>query len=248
MPRMAARASVRPMPDQLLDRVLAEIRERLEASRGAYEESQRLEAALTALGRGRAAEPSRPRATSRRASRSRARSSVRAPRGENLRRIRELVAERPGATAAEIAAATGIARPTVASTLGKLARDGELEKTMLPSGAVGYRPATAAPAVDTPVTEAATTPVLAGADAPAGEAAAPGSDEPGEPEAPPEPTARAPKPRAERTGAKRARASQSGKRTSSPRAPAVTPSTEPPDGEPAAEDPGSPGAAAANGE
>src|SRR3954471_6292954 len=109
------------MPDQLLDRILAEIRDRLDASREAYEESQRLEAALTALRSDRPAEPSRPGATSRRTSRARARSSVRAPRGENLRRIREVVVERPGATAGDIASATGIARPTVANTLGKLA-------------------------------------------------------------------------------------------------------------------------------
>jgi DNA-binding transcriptional ArsR family regulator len=167
------------MPDQLLDRILAEIRDRLDASRAAYEESQRLEAALSALGSGRAPEPSRPRATSRRASRSRARSSARAPHGENLRRIRAFVAERPGATAGEIAAATGIARPTVASTLGKLARAGELEKTTLPSRAVGYRP-TDAPADDTPVSEAAATPELTEADPPAADGE-PAADEPGPP-------------------------------------------------------------------
>jgi hypothetical protein len=158
------------MPDQLLDRILAEIPDRLDASRAAYEESQRLEAALRALGSSRAPEPSRPRATSRRASRSR----PRAPHGENLRRIRAFVAERPGATAGEIAAATGIARPTVASMLGKLARAGELEKTTLPSRAVGYRPAASdAAADDTPVTEAATTPELKDADAPPAMASAP---------------------------------------------------------------------------
>jgi hypothetical protein len=177
------------MPDELLDRILAEIRERLDASRAAYEESRRLEAALRALGTGRAAEPPRPRATTRRASRSRGRSSARAPHGENLRRIRAVVAERPGATAGEIAAATGIARPTVASTLGKLAREGELEKTTLPSRGVGYRPAASAPAGDSAGTEAATTPELTDADGPAGEAAVPGSDQPDEPEASPEPTA-----------------------------------------------------------
>src|SRR4051812_46482304 len=202
------------MPDELLDRILAEIRERLEASRGAYEESRRLEAALKAFGSGRAPEPSRPKAPSRRASRSPARSSPRAPRGENLRRIRALVAERPGATAAEIASATGIARPTVASTLGKLARDGELEKTKLASGAVGYRPESAAVA-DSPVSETATTPVLTSEDAEPGEAAVPGSDQPGEHEAPPEPATKARKPRAERTEGKRPRKS-GGKRTNSP--------------------------------
>jgi DNA-binding MarR family transcriptional regulator len=66
-------------------------------------------------------------------------SAKRAPRGENLRRIREAIEQRPGATAGELASATGIARPTVASALGKLARDGELEKTKLPDAGVGYR-------------------------------------------------------------------------------------------------------------
>jgi DNA-binding IscR family transcriptional regulator len=47
--------------------------------------------------------------------------------------------ERPGATAGEVAAATAIARPTVASTLGKLARSGELETAELPGAGVGYR-------------------------------------------------------------------------------------------------------------
>src|SRR5215211_7015157 len=120
------------MPEQLIDRILGEIRERLDASRDAYEESRRLEAALVALGEARPEPRSRTRS---------ARSSSRAPRGENLRRIREVVAERPGATAGEIASATGIARSTVASTLGKLARDGELKRAELPSGRVGYRPA-----------------------------------------------------------------------------------------------------------
>src|SRR4051794_41347922 len=98
------------MPDQLLDRILAEIRDRLDASREAYEESQRLEAALSALGSGGPAEPSRPRAASRRASR--ARSSARAPRGEKLRRIRALVARRPGPPPGESAPPPRIPRAT----------------------------------------------------------------------------------------------------------------------------------------
>lgn len=133
------------MPDQLLDRILEEIRQRMNSSRAAYEESQRLEAALAALGpsAGGGAPPARARRARRRPARE---SRPRAPRGENLRRIREQVEQRPGATAGEIAAATGIARATVAGTLGKLARDGTLAKTELPSGRVGYRfAATASP-------------------------------------------------------------------------------------------------------
>jgi Fic family protein len=127
------------MAELLLDRVLREIRERLAASRDAYEESKRLEAALVALG-----ETSRSSGSVRR-ERNRGRgsrgtsTSARAPRGENLQRIRNAVAERPGASAGEIASATGINRATVASTLSKLVREGELGRADLPSGRVGYR-------------------------------------------------------------------------------------------------------------
>jgi hypothetical protein len=142
------------MPEQLLDRIHAEIRERLDASRAAYDESQRLTAALDALGHGEV-EPASPRSTStprpRRARTPKPRARARAPRGQNLRLIREAVNDRPGATAGEIASATGIAPATVASTLGKLARDGELQRTTLPSGRVGFGIATEAPA--TPVAE-----------------------------------------------------------------------------------------------
>ena len=56
-----------------------------------------------------------------------------------MRRIRAAIEERPGASAGEVASATGIARPTVATTLGKLVRDGELERSELPGGRVGFR-------------------------------------------------------------------------------------------------------------
>ena len=127
------------MADDLLARILREIRDRKDESRGAYEESRRLQAALDALGSGADREPrggSRPKPRARQTSR---RTSSRAPRGENLRRIRAAIEERPGASAGEVASATGIARPTVATTLGKLVKDGELERTELPGGAVGFR-------------------------------------------------------------------------------------------------------------
>jgi Fic family protein len=123
------------MTEELLDRVLRQIRERLRESRAAFEESRRLEAALAALGDGSA--PKESDDASHRSSPRRR--SVRAPRGENLRRIRDAVEQRPGASAGEVAAATGIGRATVASTLAKLARAGELEKTPLPGGGLGYR-------------------------------------------------------------------------------------------------------------
>src|SRR5215208_2327293 len=101
---MTAAASVRStsslwsgrVPEQLLDRVLREIRERLDESRSAYEESQRLEAALAVLG-SRALDTGhtdgrRPQTRTRRAS---GRAGSRAPRGENQRRIRAAIDERP---------------------------------------------------------------------------------------------------------------------------------------------------------
>jgi len=128
------------VPEQLLDRVLREIRERRNESRAAYEESQLLQAALAALDRGSGADTAAGRTVPRGARQTRRKSGARAPRGENLRRIRETIEQRPGSTAGEVAAATGIGRPTVASTLGKLARGGELEKTGLPGGGVGFQP------------------------------------------------------------------------------------------------------------
>jgi hypothetical protein len=114
------------MAEELLERVVCEIRERSNQARGAHEESRRLEAALAAVDRG-SRDGAASKAPARRSPPAKPRS--RAPRGENLRRIRAAVEERPGATAGEVAAATAIARATVASTLAKLARDGEFQLT-----------------------------------------------------------------------------------------------------------------------
>jgi hypothetical protein len=126
------------MAEDLLTRIRGEIREGMERSRAAYEEAQRLEAALAALG---SRETGDPPARVRRASQPRKRSkarSARAPRGENLRRIREEIEQRPGATAGEVAAVIGIGRPTVASTLGKLAREGSLSAPCFLAGASDF--------------------------------------------------------------------------------------------------------------
>ena len=50
----------------------------------------------------------------------------RAPRGVNQSAILAVVEERPGVSVAEIASVTKIAKPTVASTVSKLKRDGVL--------------------------------------------------------------------------------------------------------------------------
>jgi len=125
------------MAEESLDRIIDEIRQRKFQSREAYLETQRLQAALAALGQPESRTRARRRSTARRASKRSLRSRV--PRGENVRKVRETIAERPGATAGEVAAATGVGRATAATTLGRLARDGELERTTLPSGRVGFR-------------------------------------------------------------------------------------------------------------
>jgi CRP-like cAMP-binding protein len=126
------------MATDLLDRMLQEIRDRMEASRAAYEESQRLERALAALRSqdGRGATPESPR---RRGRSSVARGRPRAPRGANRQAILAVVGERPGVTADEVATATGIAGATVSSTVARLAASGELERVELPGGGVGFR-------------------------------------------------------------------------------------------------------------
>jgi len=94
-----------------------------------------------ALARAPFAAPARPatKGTSARKSR------TRAPRGANREAILGLVGERPGVSAAEIADVTKISRAVTYNTLAKLVQQGRLEKTELPGGQTGYRPAAPAP-------------------------------------------------------------------------------------------------------
>jgi hypothetical protein len=82
------------MAKELLDRIIDEIRQRKAESREAYEETQRLQAALAALGQPESRRP----------------------------------ASRP-------------MWPSCLQAFTGLARDGELERTTLPGGRVGFRPA-----------------------------------------------------------------------------------------------------------
>jgi len=123
------------MADDLLNRILGEIRERKEASRPAFEESRRLEQALVALeADGTAAVRGHDVRQRRRGGRGR-----RAAPGANRDAIVAVVRERPGVTAGEIASASGIARATVSSTAARLTGNGALERVELPGGGVGFR-------------------------------------------------------------------------------------------------------------
>ena len=65
----------------------------------------------------------------------------RAPRGANREAIVSVVSERPGVSAAEISDVTKISRAVTYNTLAKLVSQGKLEKTDLPGGQTGYKPA-----------------------------------------------------------------------------------------------------------
>ena len=80
----------------------------------------------------------------------------RAPRGANRTAVLEVIGERPGVSARELAAASGVGGGTLYALLRTLAERGEIEKHQLPSGYAGYTlaatPTTTDPsaAADTP--------------------------------------------------------------------------------------------------
>jgi DNA-binding transcriptional ArsR family regulator len=170
------------MAEELLERVLREIRERRQVAEAAYHESQRLERALAALGlaSGRAGADADGAATrrpsrSRRAAaatgdgepprrRSRPRRSRAAP-GANRERILALVRERPGVTAGEIAQQTGIGRSSVTTTLGRLVDAGTVQRVELPGGKAGFRAHVGEPDRAAPTAPPASDATAAAADA-----------------------------------------------------------------------------------
>ena len=125
----------------LVGQIQRDIEKRLQELRPLLEEKERLEAVLAALTNGHgapAAAPARRRAASSGAA-ARAPYAAgkgrRAPRGANREAILKLVGERPGISAAEVAAVTRIAKPTVHTTISQLKRKGILE----PEGSGGVK-------------------------------------------------------------------------------------------------------------
>jgi hypothetical protein len=119
---------------ELLDRIHAEIRERLAASRDAAQEYERLQAALDALGA-----PAEPAAAAPAPRRARRAAPPRAPRGANREAVLRALEERPGASASELAAASGVNRTVLYSVLNRLIEGGEVAKEELPGGTTGYK-------------------------------------------------------------------------------------------------------------
>ena len=125
----------------LVGQIQRDIEKRLQELRPLLEEKEQLEAVLVALTNGHGAPaPAAPR-TRAATSASSARApyaggkSRRAPRGANREAILQVVRERPGVSAAEVAAITRIAKPTVHTTISQLKRKGILE----PEGANGVK-------------------------------------------------------------------------------------------------------------
>jgi DNA-binding transcriptional ArsR family regulator len=123
----------------LLDRVRAEIRDRLELTRSVVEEYEQLEAALAAL---RASDEPPSRARRPRAHRGDPRPRIRAPRGANRAALLRAVGEGPGASAGQLARASGVAPQTVYGLLRRLTDDGDVVRRELPGGGSGYAAST----------------------------------------------------------------------------------------------------------
>jgi DNA-binding transcriptional ArsR family regulator len=121
---------------ELIDRIRKDIQDRLDAVLG---EAEKLRKALAALDPRSGPSPSRGSGARRSSTASgstaarpsaqrRSSSRRRTPPGANKRRVLDALSDGQAKTAGEVAAATGIARGTVSTTLSKLAKSGEVQK------------------------------------------------------------------------------------------------------------------------
>lgn len=143
---MTGTATASKQVEQLIEHRLQEIEEQLRPFAELEEERRRLRDALGALrggaSTGDGVASAAPKASGGRQRRSRRASrGGRAPRGSNLSAIIEHVAANPGATAGEIATATGISRGVVYSATSRLSSSGKLTRKQKADGQVGYHPA-----------------------------------------------------------------------------------------------------------
>lgn len=130
------------MPE-LLDRIRTEMTARLAELRPLVDEHTRLSAALQALGDIDSRKPVRapvpPAGSSSRAPKTTpATARKRARRGANRLAVLRAVEDRPGATSAELATASGVQANTVHALVARLVKSGELQRETLPTGRTGY--------------------------------------------------------------------------------------------------------------
>jgi hypothetical protein len=144
---MTGTATATAQVEQLIEHRLQQIEEQLRPLAELEDERRRLRVALDALRADSSPTPAPATATNsssarRRATgRSRASRGSRAPRGSNLAAILSHVSANPGATAGEIATATGISRGVVYSATSRLSSSGKLKREPKSDGQVGYRTA-----------------------------------------------------------------------------------------------------------
>jgi DNA-binding transcriptional ArsR family regulator len=128
----------------LVGQIQRDIEQRLKELAPLIEEKDQLEAVLAALtGELNVGTAPAPRATRTRTNGASAGTRApyaggkrrRAPRGANREAILKIVEQQPGVSASEVAEQTGIAKPTVHTTISQLKRKGILE----PEGANGVR-------------------------------------------------------------------------------------------------------------
>ncbi len=131
--------------EEVIEARLRELDEQLRPYAVLEEERTRLLAALEALrggagDNGRVAVAKSTTGTRQPARRKRQRSGrgKRATRGSNLEAILGHVNAHPGATASDLAEATGISRGVVYSAVSRLAAGGRLRREQLPDGQVAY--------------------------------------------------------------------------------------------------------------
>jgi hypothetical protein len=144
---------------ELLDRIRQEISTRMAELRPLIDEHARLDAAMLALGEAPKRAAAAPPASSPRQAKARPRKPPvaqrrkRAPAGSNREAVLRAARERPGATAAELAAVSKVDRNTLNTLLARLVKAGELRKRALPTGRAGYVLGDATPAASTPADE-----------------------------------------------------------------------------------------------
>jgi hypothetical protein len=112
----------------VIEKARREIEARLAELRPVIDEIRRLEDALAAL-TGESSAPAKrgPGRPPKSATSTRRSSGKRARPGENKRKILTAIRENPGITAAQVAEKTGLPKPSVASSISKMKRDGEVE-------------------------------------------------------------------------------------------------------------------------
>lgn len=115
----------------LVAQIQRDIERRLKELQPLLDEKEQLEAVLVALtgeanGGGATAASSRARSAAAARAPYAGGRRQRAPRGANREAILSVVRERPGVSASEVASVTGIAKPTVHTTISQLKRKGIL--------------------------------------------------------------------------------------------------------------------------